>query len=193
MPDIIVGDLRIAMLCAVAAAIMAGCSTASRDSPIARPVAFEGLEMRLTETVGKTVLEHASDRQVDNQTQLVDVDSVLRLSFDAPPGEAELQASPEWLVLAGALGCAPEADWRDLPADLRGGIVVYGDTQTGHYVHGTIDWHHFWEVVKGDGPCNRQRMATRVGAHETGTWVREAATAYAEKRAARAATESSAA
>ena len=59
------------------------------------------------------------------------------------------------------------------------------DEATGHYVHGPIDWAHFWEVVKGDGPCNRERMATRVGAHDDGAWVREAASAYADKQAAR--------
>jgi ring-1,2-phenylacetyl-CoA epoxidase subunit PaaA len=46
--------------------------------------------------------------------------------------------------------------------------------------------------VKGDGPCNEQRMATRVGAHDEGAWVREAATAYADKQAARAAETSAA-
>ena len=61
------------------------------------------------------------------------------------------------------------------------------DDETGHYVHGPIDWGHFWDVVKGDGPCNRERLGTRVDAHENGAWVREAATAYAEKQAARAA------
>jgi ring-1,2-phenylacetyl-CoA epoxidase subunit PaaA len=54
---------------------------------------------------------------------------------------------------------------------------------SGHYVHGPIDWDHFWTVVKGDGPCNRQRIATRVGAHDEGAWVREAASAYAAKHA----------
>jgi ring-1,2-phenylacetyl-CoA epoxidase subunit PaaA len=57
------------------------------------------------------------------------------------------------------------------------------DEATGHYVHGAIDWDHFWAVVKGDGPCNRQRLATRVGAHDDGAWVREAASAYAAKHA----------
>ena len=61
------------------------------------------------------------------------------------------------------------------------------DDASGHYVHGPIDWDHFKQVVSGDGPCNRERLATRVGAHEAGTWVREAATAYAEKQAALAA------
>ncbi len=54
-----------------------------------------------------------------------------------------------------------------------------------HYDYGAIDWDEFWRVVGGDGPCNRERLATRVSAHEEGAWVREAAMAYAEKAAAR--------
>ncbi len=55
----------------------------------------------------------------------------------------------------------------------------------GHYEFGEIDWDEFWAVVKGGGPCRRQRIKTRVDAHEKGQWVREAATAYARKRASR--------
>ena len=55
----------------------------------------------------------------------------------------------------------------------------------GHYDFGPIDWDEFWRVVKGDGPCNRQRIANRVKAHEDGAWVREAAMAHAEKQRAR--------
>jgi ring-1,2-phenylacetyl-CoA epoxidase subunit PaaA len=51
----------------------------------------------------------------------------------------------------------------------------------GHYDYGTIDWDEFWRVVNGDGPCNKERLATRVKAHEDGAWVREAALAHAEK------------
>ncbi len=54
--------------------------------------------------------------------------------------------------------------------------------ERGHYDFGEIDWDEFWRVVKGDGPCNRQRLANRVRAHEQGEWVREAAAAYAEKQ-----------
>jgi ring-1,2-phenylacetyl-CoA epoxidase subunit PaaA len=54
----------------------------------------------------------------------------------------------------------------------------------GRYDFGPIDWDEFWRVVKGDGPCNRQRMDHRVRAHENGRWVREAAMAYAEKHRA---------
>lgn len=55
----------------------------------------------------------------------------------------------------------------------------------GHYDFGPIDWDEFWNVVKGNGPCNRQRLRTRVDAWEEGAWVREAAAVYAEKKAKR--------
>jgi ring-1,2-phenylacetyl-CoA epoxidase subunit PaaA len=54
--------------------------------------------------------------------------------------------------------------------------------ETGHYDFGEINWDEFWQVVKGYGPCNKQRIKDRVNAHEEGAWVREAAMAYAEKR-----------
>ena len=54
--------------------------------------------------------------------------------------------------------------------------------ETGHYEFGAIDWAEFWEVVKGNGPCNKDRIDTRRRAKEKGAWVREAANAYAEKR-----------
>src|SRR6187549_20817 len=50
-----------------------------------------------------------------------------------------------------------------------------------HYDYGAIDWEEFWNVVKGNGPCNKERMAARVKAWEEGAWVREAALAYSEK------------
>ena len=56
-----------------------------------------------------------------------------------------------------------------------------GTKQRGHYDFGAIDWDEFWRVVNGNGPCNRERLATRVRAHEEGRWVREAALAHAEK------------
>lgn len=52
-----------------------------------------------------------------------------------------------------------------------------------HYDFGEIDWDEFWQVVKGHGPCNKQRLADRIKAHENGQWVRDAAMAYAEKQA----------
>lgn len=51
-----------------------------------------------------------------------------------------------------------------------------------HYDFGEINWEEFWNVVKGNGPCNRERLEARRKAHEEGQWVREAAMAYAEKQ-----------
>jgi len=53
---------------------------------------------------------------------------------------------------------------------------------TQHWDFGPIDWDEFWTVVKGNGPCNRERLQARRDAHENGAWVREAADAYAAKR-----------
>jgi ring-1,2-phenylacetyl-CoA epoxidase subunit PaaA len=57
--------------------------------------------------------------------------------------------------------------------------------ETGHYESGAINWDEFWEVVKGNGPCNKDRVDTRRKAKEDGMWVVEAANAYAAKRAIR--------
>lgn len=56
------------------------------------------------------------------------------------------------------------------------------NAERGHYDFGEIDWDEFYDVVRGNGLCNRQRLSTRVGAHENGAWVREAALAHAAKR-----------
>ena len=53
------------------------------------------------------------------------------------------------------------------------------------YDFGEINWDEFWNVVKGNGPCNKKRLLARNKAHEEGTWVREAAMAYAEKKVER--------
>ncbi len=58
---------------------------------------------------------------------------------------------------------------------------LHYDPEAGHWVHGPIDWDHFWKVVKGDGPMNKERLAARRKAHEDGRWVREALEAYANK------------
>jgi ring-1,2-phenylacetyl-CoA epoxidase subunit PaaA len=55
---------------------------------------------------------------------------------------------------------------------------------TENWEFGPIDWDEFWRVVKGDGPCNRDRLAARNKAHDEGEWVRAAATAYAQKQQA---------
>ncbi|WP_191832525.1 1,2-phenylacetyl-CoA epoxidase subunit PaaA [Pseudomonas fluorescens] len=68
------------------------------------------------------------------------------------------------------LGCTapdPELKWNE---------------QSGHYDFGAIDWNEFYEVLKGNGPCNQERVAVRSKAIEDGAWVREAAVAYARKQ-----------
>ena len=55
--------------------------------------------------------------------------------------------------------------------------------ERGHYDFSEINWDEFWQVVKGNGPCNKERIEARVKAKENGLWVREAANAYAKKRA----------
>ncbi len=52
-----------------------------------------------------------------------------------------------------------------------------------HYDFGPIDWEEFWRVVNGDGPCNKERLAARVKAHEEGKWVRDAALAFEKLKA----------
>ena len=63
----------------------------------------------------------------------------------------------------------------------------------GHYDFGDINWNEFYDVVKGNGPCNKERIAHHVKAHEEGAWVRDAASAFAEKQAKRKNKEASAA
>ena len=59
------------------------------------------------------------------------------------------------------------------------------DEESGHWRFGEIDWTEFNEVLAGNGPCNRERMAARRKAHADGAWVREAATAHARKKRSR--------
>lgn len=58
--------------------------------------------------------------------------------------------------------------------------------ETQNYDMGEIDWDEFFQVLKGDGPCNAERIERRRTAHEEGAWVREAAAEYARKQALRA-------
>jgi ring-1,2-phenylacetyl-CoA epoxidase subunit PaaA len=60
------------------------------------------------------------------------------------------------------------------------------NAERGHYDMGPIDWSELDRVIRGDGPCNAQRMERRRVAHDEGAWVRESAEAYAAKRAGEA-------
>ena len=57
--------------------------------------------------------------------------------------------------------------------------------ERGHYDYGKINWSEFYNVVKGNGPCNKQRIEARRKAWDEGKWVRDAAMAHAAKRKAR--------
>jgi ring-1,2-phenylacetyl-CoA epoxidase subunit PaaA len=61
--------------------------------------------------------------------------------------------------------------------------------ERGHYDSGEIHWEEFYNVIKGNGPCNKERLAARNKAYDDGEWVRDAAIAHAEKRAARKKTQ----
>lgn len=54
--------------------------------------------------------------------------------------------------------------------------------ERGHYDFGEIDWEEFGAIIKGNGPCNKQRIENRRQARDEGLWVMEAAEAYAEKQ-----------
>jgi len=78
----------------------------------------------------------------------------------------------------------PQADYLGLSMpdpDLR------WNEARGHYDFGAIDWTEFHAVLKGNGPCNRERLRARVDAWDEGRWVRDAAVAHAQKKARRAA------
>ena len=58
------------------------------------------------------------------------------------------------------------------------------NAESEHWDFGAIDWDEFYQVIKGNGPCNRERLEARQRAHDEGAWVRDAAAAYAGKRTA---------
>ena len=73
----------------------------------------------------------------------------------------------------------PQADYIGLKmpdADLK------WNEDRGSYDYGAIDWDEFNQVLRGNGPCNVQRLAVRTEAQDNGAWVREAAAAHAEKQ-----------
>jgi ring-1,2-phenylacetyl-CoA epoxidase subunit PaaA len=59
---------------------------------------------------------------------------------------------------------------------------IQWNESTGHYDFGEINWTEFYEVLKGNGPCNRERLDARQKAHANGAWVREAAAAHAARK-----------
>ncbi|XCM31128.1 1,2-phenylacetyl-CoA epoxidase subunit PaaA [Streptomyces parvus] len=76
--------------------------------------------------------------------------------------------------------CVPQAE--ALGLDLPDPDIRWNE-ELGSHDFGAIDWSEFQEVLKGNGPCNEQRITQRRRAHEEGAWVRDAAAAYAAKHA----------
>jgi len=74
---------------------------------------------------------------------------------------------------------APQAEYLDLTIP---DPELKWNPERGHYDFGRIDWDEFSSVIRGNGPCNRDRLRTRAEAHQAGAWVREAAAAYAAKK-----------
>jgi len=75
----------------------------------------------------------------------------------------------------------PQADFLGLT--IPDNDLKFNET-TGHYEHGEINWQEFFDVIAGNGPCNKKRLKARVDADKNGAWVRAAASAYASKKAA---------
>ncbi len=63
--------------------------------------------------------------------------------------------------------------------------AIKWNEERGHYDYGEIDWDEFYRVLKGGGPCNRERLRARVKAYEDGAWFRDGLMAHAKKRAER--------
>lgn len=61
--------------------------------------------------------------------------------------------------------------------------AIKWNEERGHYDFGEINWEEFYQVLKGNGPCNRERLRTRVNAYDDGEWFRDALVANAEKQA----------
>jgi ring-1,2-phenylacetyl-CoA epoxidase subunit PaaA len=78
---------------------------------------------------------------------------------------------------------APQADFLGLTIP---DPELKWNPERNHHDFGTPNWAEFYAVVRGNGPCNRDRLRARIEAHEDGAWVRDAALAYAAKRASRA-------
>lgn len=53
--------------------------------------------------------------------------------------------------------------------------------EKGGYDFAEPDWDEFFEVLKGNGPCNTERLAARNKAWDEGKWVRDGMMAHAEK------------
>lgn len=60
--------------------------------------------------------------------------------------------------------------------------LVWNEARS-HYDFGEINWNEFYQVISGNGPCNKERLDARIKAWEDGAWVREAAAEFSKKKA----------
>jgi ring-1,2-phenylacetyl-CoA epoxidase subunit PaaA len=58
---------------------------------------------------------------------------------------------------------------------------------TGNYDFSEPDWNEFYNVIAGNGPCNKERLDARKKAWDDGAWVRDGMMAYARKQMSTAA------
>ena len=103
--------------------------------------------------------------------------------LDVKPGQTILEIGCGWGGFAEV--AATEFGCRVLGITLPDPDLKWNEERQ-HYDYGQIDWDEFWATVNGNGPCNKERLGTRVKAHNDGQWVREAAMAYARKQQERA-------
>ena len=136
-------------------------------SPQAEPAAR--IEPRLDVAAAPAPVVRAVTRTAAALTIDSVIDYVVEVELAAPAPSAALHARLNQLA----------TDWGK-PVLAAGYDEASGDWKTG-----PIDWDEFWRVVKGNGPCNRERLAARQKAHADGAWVREAALAHADKQAGR--------
>jgi len=76
----------------------------------------------------------------------------------------------------------PQAEYLDLTVPDEN---LKWNEEKGGYDFSEPDWEEFFEVIKGNGPCNTDRLAARNKAWDDGAWVREGMMAHAEKKRAR--------
>jgi len=75
--------------------------------------------------------------------------------------------------------CAEQIKFLDL--QIPDPLLKWNEAR-GHYDFGPINWEEFWQVVSGNGPCNKERLQARKEAWDNGAWIREAAAAHAQKQ-----------
>jgi len=76
-----------------------------------------------------------------------------------------------------------------LGLDMPPGAEVEWNETRGHYDFAEPDWKEFFDVIKGKGPCNKERMEARLQAWDDGAWVRDGLLAHGRKKAAKVAAE----